>query len=228
VAGFRQFFPTSANTIAKASIVGGLLTLVALGGGGMAFYRSPFVTQVDIAREQVVPFSHRHHVAGLGIDCRYCHTSVEDGAFAGIPSTETCMTCHSQVWTNADLLQPVRDSWLNDEPLHWTRVHDTPDFVYFDHSIHVNKGIGCTECHGRVDQMPLTWKVNTLHMGWCLQCHRNPEKYIRPKEAVFEMAWNPQAYDETRDKKRSEFGPELVSKYNIKTGQLENCSVCHR
>jgi len=228
VSTFRQFFPSKANTIARATIVTGLLTVVALGGLGTAMYRSPFVTQVGTAREQVVPFSHRHHVGGLGIDCRYCHTSVEESSFAGIPPTETCMTCHSQVWTGAAMLQPVRDSWLNDEPLEWTRVHDTPDFVFFDHSIHINKGMGCTECHGQVDEMPLTWKENTMHMQWCLECHRAPEKHIRPKDAVFDMHWDPDNYKETEGKERSEFGPELVEAYNIKTMQLQNCSICHR
>ena len=228
MSGFRQIFPSKANTIARATIVGGLLAVVGLGGLGTALYRSPFVTQVGAAREQVVPFSHRHHVDGVGIDCRYCHTSVEDSSFAGIPPTETCMTCHSQVWTGAALLQPVRDSWANDEPLKWTRVHDTPDFVYFNHSIHVNKGMGCTECHGQVNEMPLTWKENTLHMQWCLECHRAPEKFIRPKDAVFDMNWDPEHHPETAGKKRSEFGPELVEAYNIKTMQLQNCSICHR
>lgn len=228
MAGKHQFFPSSANTIARVTLVGGLLAVALLGGLGMGLYRSPFVTQVDIAREQEVPFSHRHHVGGLGIDCRYCHTTVEESSFAGIPPTETCMTCHSQVWTGADMLSPVRESWATQTPLQWTRVHDTPDFVYFNHSIHVNKGIGCSECHGEVDKMPLTWKTNTLHMQWCLQCHRAPEKRIRPKDAVFDLHWNPEDYEETKGKSRSEFGPELVEKYNIKTMQLQNCSVCHR
>ena len=149
----------------------------------------PYTTWVRVPREQPVPFSHKHHVDGLGIDCRYCHTSVETSHYAGMPPTETCMTCHSQLWTQAALLEPVRQSLATGMPIQWNRVNDLPDFVYFDHSIHVNKGIGCATCHGQVDQMPLTWKENTLYMKWCLECHRAPENEIRPRGEVFNMKW---------------------------------------
>jgi hypothetical protein len=172
-----------------------------------------------VVREQPVMFSHKHHVDGLGIDCRYCHTSVEVSSSAGIPPTHTCMSCHSQVWTEAPLLQPVRESYRTGIPLQWVRVHDLPDFVYFNHSIHVKKGIGCTSCHGRVDQMPLMRQVNTLYMGWCLECHRNPEAFVRPREEIFNSAWTP-----VRD--QAEMGRELVQEYQIRS--LDNCSTCHR
>mgnify|MGYP002870016131 CR=1 FL=1 len=209
------------NTMARVSIVGGAILLNVLMGGAMAFYRSPFVTNVNVAKEQEVPFSHKHHVAGLGIDCRYCHTSVDTSPFAGIPPTETCMTCHSQVWTEAPILEPVRNSWDTGTPLVWNRVTDLPDFVYFNHSIHVNKGIGCTTCHGQVDQMPLMSKANTFHMAWCLQCHKSPEKFIRPKDQVYSVEWKPGS-------NQLDEGKKLVEEYGVRVEQLTNCSVCHR
>jgi hypothetical protein len=168
-----------------------------------------------------LPFSHQHHVAGLGIDCRYCHTSVETSAFAGIPPTETCMTCHSQIWNQATMLQPVRDSLASGQPIVWNRVNALPDFVYFNHSIHIAKGIGCSTCHGRVDEMPLMRKVAPLNMSWCLNCHRAPEQYIRPVEQVFNMAWTPPA-------NQIEQGRALMAKYHVNTERLTNCSTCHR
>ncbi len=216
-----QIFPSSMNTVARVSIIGGILFLGVAGSAAMKLYWSPVVTRVNIARDQTVPFSHRHHVNSMGIDCRFCHTSVEDGVFAGIPPTETCMTCHSQVWTEAPMLEPVRQSWATGEPLEWVRVNDLPDFVYFNHSIHINKGIGCVTCHGQVNDMPLTSKANTLHMRWCLQCHRAPEKFIRPKEEVFNMNWRP-------TENQLEMGNRLVKEYEINKEQLTNCSVCHR
>src|SRR3954463_1856284 len=182
-----QIFHPSMNTIAKATIFGAIFFIAAAGWIGGQIVRSPYYTQVNVARAQPVPFSHDHHVGGLGIDCRYCHTSVEKSAFAGMPSTKTCMTCHSQIWTNAALLEPVRESWRESRPIRWTRVHDLPDFVQFNHSIHVAKGIGCSSCHGQVDKMPLMWKENSLHMQWCLSCHRDPAKHIRDRSEVFLM-----------------------------------------
>ncbi|NKB67833.1 MAG: cytochrome C [Candidatus Latescibacteria bacterium] len=216
-----QIFPRSINWFAKASIV---LTLVIVGSLLailLNINRVDFVTQVDVPRDQPVPFSHKHHIAGMGIDCRYCHTSVEESAFAGIPPTETCMTCHSQIWTEAPILEPVRESYRNETSLQWTRVHDLPDFVYFNHSIHINKGIGCQSCHGQVDQMPLMWKENTLNMEWCLECHRQPENFIRPRDQVFNITYEYPANQET-------LGKELVAAYNVKTSQLTDCSICHR
>ncbi|MGH9341250.1 MAG: cytochrome c3 family protein [Acidobacteriota bacterium] len=214
-----QIFHRSANVIARASIVGGILLLGLLTWAGAEIYYSSYVSGVGLAQEQVVPFSHKHHVSGLGIDCRYCHESVEVSAFAGIPPTQTCMTCHSQIWSDAPMLEPVRTSFRNKEPLRWNRVHDLPDFVYFNHSIHLTKGIGCTTCHGKVDQMPLMWKENTLYMEWCMECHRNPAKYVRPREYVFSVDYSP-------PDNQLELGNKLVEEYNIE--KLVSCSVCHR
>lgn len=214
-----QIFHHSTNTLVRIGF-GALIVLAA--GGGLAYYagyNSPYFNRVDVVREQPVMFSHKHHVNGLGIDCRYCHTSVEKSSSAGIPPTHTCMTCHSQVWTDAPLLEPVRESYRTGTPLQWVRVHDLPDFVYFNHSIHIKKGVGCTTCHGQVDQMPLMRQVNTLYMGWCLDCHRHPERYVRPRDQVFSVDWRPPADQE-------EQGRKLVKEYNIQS--FTNCSTCHR
>ncbi len=216
-----QISPESANWASKASILAGLLLAATVLGVLLNINRIHYVNRVNIALDQPVPFSHKHHVTGLGIDCRYCHTSVEHGAFAGIPPTETCMTCHSQIWTEAPNLEPVRASWRENKPIEWNKVHDLPDFVYFDHSIHLAKGVGCQTCHGQVDQMPLMWKVNSLNMEWCIECHKNPEKFVRPKEQVFSMTYR-------KPKNQEELGAQLVADYNIQTEQLLNCSVCHR
>src|ERR1700760_3368024 len=182
-----QIFHRSANTLARASILGVVLLLSAVGAALMEFQRSPYVTAQHIAPEQPIPFSHQHHVAGVGLDCRYCHTSVEDSSFAGIPPTKTCMNCHSEIFANSPFLEPVRDSFRTGKSIEWTRVHDLPDFVYFNHSIHVNKGVGCESCHGRVDKMPLMWKANSLEMSWCLDCHRNPQRVLRPLDQITTM-----------------------------------------
>jgi hypothetical protein len=174
-----QLFHRSANTIAKVSIVGGVILLASLGGIAHTVDQSPYTTNQSIIREQPVPFSHEHHVKGLGIDCRYCHTSVEESHFAGIPPTKTCMTCHSQIWTNTEVLRPVRESWRTNTPIEWTRVHNLPDFAYFNHGIHVAKGVGCSTCHGPVDRMPLMWQHASLTMSWCLECHRRAGE-VRP------------------------------------------------
>ena len=216
-----QIFHPSMNVIAKASILGVVLLVTALTLGGYVLEKSPYNTRAGYPKNQPAPFSHEHHVRGLGIDCRYCHTSVEDSSFAGLPPTETCMTCHSQIWTNAEVLRPVRDSWASNQPLRWTRVNRVPDFVYFNHGIHVNKGVGCNTCHGEVDRMPLMWQAQTLQMGWCLACHREPEKYLRPRDQVFNMQYR-------EPENQQVLGSELVEKYGVVKGQLTNCSVCHR
>lgn len=216
-----QVFHRSANVLARASIIGGGLGAVVIVLIASALYRSPVVTEVNINKEQPVPFSHQRHVGGNGIDCRYCHTTVEKSGVANIPPTETCMTCHSQILADAPMLKPVHDSWKSGKPIEWTRVYDLPDFVYFDHSIHVAKGIGCTTCHGPIQDMPLTRKANTLHMSWCLECHRAPQKFIRPKDKVFDVEW--QAPHDQLEK-----GAALVEEYNVNVQQLTNCSICHR
>jgi hypothetical protein len=214
-----QIFHRSSNSLAKVTIVAVLLIV---GGVVLAAYKinaGSFITDVGVAPGQPVPFSHKHHVGDDGIDCRYCHTSVETSSFAGIPPTETCMGCHSQIWANAELLEPVRASLRTGKSLEWARVHDLPDFVYFNHSIHINKGIGCSTCHGRVDQMPLTYKVNTLYMQWCIGCHRNPAQFVRPRDQVFNIAYQ---YPDNQ----LELGIRLVKEYKIQS--LTDCVTCHR
>ncbi len=217
-----QVFGPSANSLAKFSLilvvflVAGLLCVLDI------VHRSSYVTRVGVARAQPVPFSHKHH-ANMGIDCRYCHNTVEFSSHANIPPTMVCMNCHSMVWSDSPMLEPVLDSWESGEPIKWTRVHNLPDFVYFDHSIHVNKGIGCATCHGRVDEMPLVWKEKPLFMKWCLECHREPERFIRPREEVFNMEYEPPA-------DQLEMGEELLVEYNVKkeNHRLTDCWICHR
>src|SRR3979409_1641090 len=168
-----QIFHRSTNTISRATIYGAVFLVAALLWAVLELQRSPYITYAKVARPQPVPFSHQHHVGGLGIDCRYCHTSVENSSFANIPPTKTCMNCHSQIWNNAAMLEPVRESFRSDHSIRWIRVHDLPDYVYFNHSIHVAKGVGCTTCHGQINKMPLTWQENSLQMSWCLDLHRN-------------------------------------------------------
>jgi len=182
-----QIFHRSMNTVAKASILGLVVGLVVVSVAACLIDRSQYVTRQGMVRPQPVVFSHQHHVRDLGLDCRYCHTSVTDSSFAGLPATKTCMTCHSRIWTDANLLEPVRKSWRDEIPIHWTRVHNLPDFVYFPHDIHVNKGVGCATCHGRVDQMPLMFQHASLQMNWCLDCHWNPGKYLRPRDQGFQQ-----------------------------------------
>jgi len=216
-----QIFRRSSNTLARALLVGAVVCFFLLWGVVYAIYRSPYTTNKNVPVVQEVPFSHQHHYSGLGIDCRYCHSSVENSSFAGLPSTETCMTCHSQVWTDAPMLAPVRESLTTGRPLKWNRVNDLPDFVFFNHSIHVQKGIGCSSCHGRVDLMPLTWKAHSLYMRWCLDCHEAPERQVRPKDQVFNMRWEPPP-------DQLERGRRLVQQYEIHTEQLRDCGICHR
>ncbi len=184
---------------------------------------------------QPVPFSHQHHVAGLGLDCRYCHTSVETSSFAGIPPTQTCMNCHSQIWTNAAMLEPVRASFRSGQSLHWTRVNDLPDFVYFDHSIHIHKGIGCDSCHGPVDRMPLMYQAKSLQMDFCLDCHRAPQKYIRPRSQVFNMEYQPPSAERPVTvggrsySDQESLGRALLQQYQVRgVRDITSCSTCHR
>jgi hypothetical protein len=214
-----QIFHHSTNVLARLSIYGAVFIMAGLGYALTVLSRSPVVTDVNIAQHQPVPFSHRHHAGELGIDCRYCHTSVEESSFAGIPPTATCMSCHSQIWLNSPMLEPVRASYRDDKSLQWVRVNALPDFVYFNHSIHVNKGVGCTTCHGPMADMPLTWRANTLQMEWCLECHRQPEKFVRPRDKVFSTDYKAPA-------NQMELGAKLVADYKIQ--KLTNCSTCHR
>ena len=217
-----QIFSRRANVHSKVVIVGLVLLVCGAGWATSAIFWSPYTTYVDVPLEQPVPFSHKHHVGDDGIDCRYCHTSVEKSAFAGIPSTHICMTCHSQLWTDAPLLAPVRASLATNVPIQWNRVNDLPDFTYFNHSIHISKGVGCSTCHGKLDEMPLTWRAQTLYMKWCLDCHRAPEKYVRPQAEIYNLHWQPPP-DQLAQ------GRLLVQQNQIDTsGRLTNCSTCHR
>jgi Cytochrome c7 and related cytochrome c len=184
-----QIFDRSSNALVRMSLVLTGLIVIALGVTLDQLQRSPWVTRQGQRPDQPVPFSHKHHVQGLGLQCQYCHTTVEKSSYAGIPPTRTCMNCHAQIWTNAQLLEPVRSSWNTGKSIPWTRVHDLPDYVFFNHEIHVNKGVGCESCHGRVDEMPLMYQQNTLQMEWCLDCHRNPAKNLRPTSEIYNMAW---------------------------------------
>ncbi len=215
-----QIFSPSTNTLVRTAIAVGILLVCLSGWALYAVYWSPYTTRVAIPLSQPVPFSHKHHVTDLGLDCRFCHTSVENSPFAGLPATEICMTCHSQLYTDASLLAPVRQSLVANAPLKWNRVNDVPDFVFFDHGIHVNKGIGCSTCHGPVDQMPLAWKQNTLYMKWCLGCHREPARFIRPKSEVFNMAWSAT--------NQAVLGRALMAQYHVRLTQLADCGMCHR
>lgn len=218
-----QIFHPSMNTVSRVSIFGAVFFGAATLATAYMIFKSPYVTQVDVVRDQPVPFSHEHHVRALGLECRYCHTSVEKSAFAGLPPTETCMTCHSQIWTEARMLEPVRASLRNNEPIRWNRVHSVPGYAYFNHSVHINKGVGCVSCHGRVDEMPLMRKQKPLTMEWCLDCHRHPEKNIRPKEDVFVMDWTP-----PKGQDQISLGKELIKKYDVPVHRLTDCYTCHR
>jgi hypothetical protein len=216
-----QLFQKSANALSRVSMIS--LALL-LGGGGYAAWeinKGGLTTGQGVTIEQPVPFSHEHHVSGLGIDCRYCHTAVETSSSAGIPPTATCYNCHRLIWNDAPMLAPVRESFRTGQPLAWNKVHDLPDFVYFNHSIHVAKGVGCVSCHGRIDRMKLVYQAQSLQMAWCLECHRNPEKNLRPKSEIFNMAW------EAKD--QNALGAELRKEYGLRTTfALTNCSTCHR
>jgi len=217
-----QIFHRSTNTFSRITIYGAVFIL------GFAVWvfaelsGSAYVTRETQTREQPIPFSHAHHVGGIGIDCRYCHTTVETSGFANLPPTKTCINCHSQIWNTSPTLEPVRASFRSGESIRWTRVHDLPDFVYFNHSIHINKGVGCETCHGRVDRMPLMYQYASLQMEWCLNCHRHPERYVRPRDAVYTMGYRPAGNQE-------EIGRQLVKEYKIQgEWALTSCSTCHR
>jgi len=218
-----QIFKPRHNSIAKVSVVGATLGVLMIGAVAWILRESPYNSGKEVALSQPVPFSHQHHAKELGIDCRYCHTSVEKAAYAGMPPTHTCMSCHSQIWTNAKLLKPVRDSYREGRPIEWNEVYRLPDYVYFNHSIHVQKGVGCTSCHTGIDRMAMTEKSRTFWMKDCLACHRHPEKYLRPKDQVFSLDWPPEntGHELQEGKKR-------IVEYSIPLHRLTNCMTCHR
>jgi hypothetical protein len=215
-----QLFPPSVDLYAKFFALGVVIILV---GGTYSFYllnRSPYWTNVGVTLEQPVPFSHKHHAGELGIDCRFCHASVATSSYAGMPDTQTCMTCHSQVWKDAPMLAPVRQSYAEDKPMKWNTVNEMPGYVYFNHSIHINKGVGCSSCHGRVDEMPITWKATDMTMAWCLACHRNPASSLRGPGQVFQMDWTTPMDPHV--------GQDRLIARNIQKDHLTDCSACHR
>jgi len=216
-----QLFPRSFNILSRVTIYGILVFAAFAVWMAIDIYDSSYVTGVRVAPEQPVPFSHKHHVGDDGIDCRYCHATVESSSFAGMPATETCMTCHSELFNTSTMLEPIRASFQNDQSIQWQRVNLLADYVYFNHSIHISKGIGCTHCHGEIDTMPLTWRASTLRMEWCLDCHRAPQKYVRPRDQVFNMQWTP-------PDNQLEQGARLVKEYNIATNRITDCFTCHR
>jgi hypothetical protein len=215
-----QIFKSSSNALSRMSIVIALLVLAGAGGALFELIAdSTYATRMGDMREQPVPFSHAHHVGSMGIDCRYCHNSVENSDWAVIPPTKTCMNCHSQIWINSPTLEPVRESFRTNQSIKWTKVYDLPDYVYFNHSIHVKKGVGCETCHGRVDEMALTYQNPSLQMRWCLDCHRNPEQYLRPRDQITKMGYVPSEPQE-------QLGARLVKEYHVQ--KLETCWTCHR
>jgi hypothetical protein len=215
-----QIFKRSTNSLARMSIVVGVVALAGVGGALFELIAdSTYATRQGDAREQPIPFSHAHHVGSMGIDCRYCHTSVENSDWAVIPPTKTCMNCHSQIWINSSTLEPVRESFRTNQSIKWTKVYDLPDYVYFNHSIHVKKGVGCETCHGRIDQMALTYQNPSLQMRWCLDCHRNPEQYLRPRDQITTMGYVP-------TEPQAELGARLVKEYHVQ--KLDTCWTCHR
>lgn len=216
-----QIFRPSANVIARSVLIGAAILPFFLIGLTYAVMNSSYETQQFIVREQPIPFSHKHHAGELGIACLYCHSGVEKSAVAGVPTTEVCMTCHSQIWTNAVMLAPERASLANDKPIRWNRVHRLPQYVYFDHSIHIAKGVGCSTCHGRIDEMALTLQASPLTMGWCIDCHSNPAPNLRPANQIFNMDWKPPSDQEKQ-------GHALMKAYGIRNSGLTECSVCHR
>ncbi|HTU26067.1 MAG TPA: cytochrome c3 family protein [Pirellulales bacterium] len=217
-----QIFPRQINAVTRLLAVGSVLGAVLILWLSLLFTRSSYGTNSGISREQPVPFSHQHHVGVLEIDCRYCHTAVESSPYAGMPPTKTCMNCHSQIWVGSEMLAAVRGSYAEGKPLHWRRIYNLPDFVYFDHSIHVQKGIGCSSCHGEVDKMPFTYQTPSLLMEWCLDCHRHPEREIRPTKEVFNI-------DYQRPADQGSLGLQLCQQYRVKSPEaITSCSVCHR
>jgi hypothetical protein len=217
-----QIFSATADTWVRLFIVGSLAIAVGSIAGAVGFARSDYYTGARIhPSPQPVPFSHRHHVGGLGIDCRYCHSSVAESPRAGLPPTYTCMSCHSQIWTGAPMLAPVRQSLAEDRALTWERVARLPEYVYFRHDVHIAKGVGCVSCHGRIDHMALTYQAKALTMEFCLDCHRDPAPHLRPLEHITDMEWK-------APQDQRALGNQLVSKYGIRLGEITHCYVCHR
>ena len=254
-----QIFHPATNLLSRLSVlifgvVGPGVTLLI----GSAITRFPFGTKVGVPLPQPIPFSHEHHSVELGIDCRYCHGGVEKSTYSPLPATEVCMSCHSQIWTDSPLLEPARDSYRTGKPLLWNNVNAVPDFVYFPHNIHINRGVSCNYCHGPIQKMMMVYKGQSFFMVWCLNCHRQPDKFIQPRENVWKLysdiqrfgyAVDSSAKDEAdpnrngltprqhayaegayyeNSPQEQEVARDLILKYKVKKQQLADCSVCHR
>jgi hypothetical protein len=210
-----QIFPRSLNRL--PAVVALALALAGAGAtGGVWYYFSPKHTQVGYAPRQPIPYSHRLHAGQLGLDCRYCHVNVERSAVASIPPVQTCMNCHSLVRTTSARLAPLREAWEHNRPIEWVRIHRLPDYAYFDHSVHISAGVGCSSCHGRIDQMDVVRQDQPLSMGWCLECHRNPSQHLRPRDQITNMEWRPHTSED----------PSRLARAN--PNPPEHCSGCHR
>jgi hypothetical protein len=216
-----QIFSPVADTWLRLFLLGFVAVLAGGTAGLIGFARSAYITDTQIRPAQPVPFSHRHHAGELGIDCRYCHSGVETGPRAGLPPTETCMTCHSQIWTGSTMLASVRQSLANNTPIQWTRVAKLPDYVFFRHDVHIAKGVGCVSCHGRIDKMALSYREKSFTMDFCLDCHRDPVPQLRPQDRITDMSWMP-----PKDARAA--GAAIAAHENIRLGELTHCYVCHR
>lgn len=216
-----QVFPPSADTWLRLFLAAAAIGVLGAGALTAGLVHSDYLTGVGLPPPQPVPFSHQHHAGGLGIDCRYCHFSVETSAEAGFPPTHVCMSCHSQLYTDQEMLAPVRHSLATDTPIRWRRVAKLPGYVYFNHSIHVAKGVGCADCHGRIDQMPATAMAKAFQMEFCLGCHRDPAPHLRPPGTVTDMAWRPPA-------DQPEVGARRIAERGIDLGRITDCYTCHR
>jgi hypothetical protein len=233
-----QYFPLRSNAAVRLGLYCALPVAAGVGWAAMSISHSELLTGVERNITQPVPFPHDVHAGQLRLDCRYCHQTVERSAFAGLPTSDVCLDCHERVWTGLPELEPVRASYETRIPASWRRVHDLPDFARFDHSIHVAKGIGCVSCHGRVDRMSQTRQAESLRMAWCLECHRRPEEHVRPREFVFDLAWEPPRDAESLRSLSEELRLEpavtsvqelrgaLVSRYGIR--ERTSCSICHQ
>lgn len=215
-----NIFPRSANR-APLQVIIALMVLASTVAAAVWYYYPPHYTRVGYMPKQPVYYSHKIHVDQLGLDCRYCHSYVDQSGHANIPDSQTCMNCHSQVRTTSPALAPIRESYTSGEPVEWVRIHQMPDYVYFNHSVHVNRGISCVECHGQINEMTEVWHDKTLTMGFCLDCHRNPDEFVRPLDKVYDLTWQP----ENREAFLAQAHARVVD-WNINPPQ--SCSGCHR
>ena len=220
-----DIFPKWTNQL-PVKIIAGAILAATTGVAGVWYYFTPKYTRVGYQPIQPVPFSHAVHAGQLGVDCRYCHTDVEESWYSNIPAAETCMKCHNQVLPNDPRLAVVRESAATGEPIPWVQIHKTPDYVYFNHSAHVNRGVSCVECHGQVDQMDEVYHAKPFSMTFCLDCHRNPAAKLRPPDKITDLTWKCSDDPEAAAKAQKENGSKFVTDWKVES--MENCSACHR